>query len=449
MGFMLDHFPVFEANQVLTSAHLNDVFNYLDQQERLTRSNLIGIGIACGLEIKLDAGSSTIHLSKGCGVTSEGYLIVEPEDVTLAAYRADYTIPVDPDYAPFKDATTKTQYPLWELFPDGEKNTTPLASPAGFLDDKAVLLFLELKRRGLRNCSPNNCDDKGAEVIASVKRLLIKRADLDKIIAAAKALGGGLASGDLESALLEKLKLPDVRLLRFDVPNSDPATSNDVFGGFLNVFRAGKLAAATGEALIAAYAAFKPLLQATYPANPFSNFKTAFGFLDDAPTTADQVRFLQYYVDLFDDLLRAYDEFRWTGAELLCVCCPPEALFQRHLMLGLLHPEKVSEPGIYRQAFLASFAAGDCAGRTKELLQLFDRLVEMTKHFTDAPSLPKADSKAAIDPQIRITPSTLGDKPLSGKAIPYYYGQNGTPPLYRLWNAEKTRRNRANQRSEE
>ena len=31
------------------------------------------------------------------------------------------------------------------------------------------------------------------------------------------------------------------------------------------------------------------------------------------------------------------------------------------------------------------------------------------------------------------------------KAIPYYYQQNGTPPLYRLWNWEKTRRNRANQ----
>src|SRR5215470_11144592 len=337
MGFMQDHFPVFEANQVLTSVHLNDVFNYLDQQERLTRSNLIGIGIACGLEIKLDAGSSTIHLSKGCGVTSEGYLIVEPDDVDLVAYRADYKIPADPDYPTFKDGAN-TQYPLWELFPAGENNTTSLASPAGFLDDKAVLLFLELKRRGLRNCSPNNCDDKGAEVTAEVKRLLIRRADLDKIIAATKALGGSLAAGDLESALLEKLQLTDVRLRRFDVPNSEPATSNDVFGGFLNVFYAGKLAATTGDALTAAYAAFKPLLQSAYPTNPFAGFKTAFGFLDDAPTTPDQVRFLQYYVDLFDDLLSAYDEFRWTGAELMCVCCPPEGLFPRHLMLGLPHP---------------------------------------------------------------------------------------------------------------
>ena len=44
-------YPVFEANQVLTNAHLNDLFEYLDEQTRLTRANLIGIGIVCGLEV--------------------------------------------------------------------------------------------------------------------------------------------------------------------------------------------------------------------------------------------------------------------------------------------------------------------------------------------------------------------------------------------------------------
>ena len=73
-----DNYPVFEANQVLTNGHLNQVFKYLDEQERLTRANLIGIGIVCGLDIRLDqAAGATIHLSKGCGVTSQGYLIVE------------------------------------------------------------------------------------------------------------------------------------------------------------------------------------------------------------------------------------------------------------------------------------------------------------------------------------------------------------------------------------
>src|SRR5215207_2908454 len=99
MGLVLDHFPVFKANQALTSRHLNDVFDYLDQQSRLTRTHLIGIGIVCGLDIKLDtSAATTVRLSKGCGVTSEGYLIIEPEDVSLVAYRADYVIPADLDY---------------------------------------------------------------------------------------------------------------------------------------------------------------------------------------------------------------------------------------------------------------------------------------------------------------------------------------------------------------
>ena len=57
MESLLDHYPVFEANQVLMSRHLNDAFDYLEQQERQTRSHLIGIGIACGLKIQLDGAA--------------------------------------------------------------------------------------------------------------------------------------------------------------------------------------------------------------------------------------------------------------------------------------------------------------------------------------------------------------------------------------------------------
>src|SRR4051794_30563486 len=102
MEHSFDQYPVFQANQVLTSRSLNDAFDYLDEQTRLTRANLIGIGIVCGLEIKLDSSAGTaIALSRGCGVTSEGYLILEPEDVQLVAYR-QYTLPDDVDYPPFK-----------------------------------------------------------------------------------------------------------------------------------------------------------------------------------------------------------------------------------------------------------------------------------------------------------------------------------------------------------
>jgi|CXWL01.1.fsa_nt_gi hypothetical protein len=439
-----NEYPVFEANQVLTSEHLNQAISYLDEQERLTRANLIGIGIVCGLEIKLDvAPVTTIHISKGCGVTSEGYLIVEPDDMALVSYRNEYKIPDELNYPSFKDSASK-QYPLWELFPAGEPDTTSLDAFPDFLEDKAVLLFLELKKASLRNCSPNNCDDKGAEVTATVRRLLIKVDDLSKIIAAANQLETDLTAADLEALLLARLNLPDLRLPRYDVPNTNPVTSNQVLSAFQAVFRADKLTLNTGDALIASYNAFKPVLQATYPTNPFADFKTNFGFLDNTLNAPAQARFLPYYVDFFDDLLRAYDEFRWKGVALLCVCCPSERLFPRHLMLGVLFPATVPNQSIYRHHFLPSSTLSGCAERTRELEQLFQRMVELTARFTNTP-LPELTTKSLPDLQIRITPSKLADVPLSDKAIPYYYLQNGNPPLFQLWNAEKTRRNRANQ----
>jgi hypothetical protein len=443
-----DHYPFFEANQVLSNTHLNEGFDYLDEQERLTRANLIGIGIVCGLEIRLETtiAGETIHLSKGCGITSEGYLIVEPVDVALVSYR-EYKLPSDLDYPPFKDtsAMNKPQYPLWEMFSAGEPNTTPLGTSEDFLSDKAMVLFLELKKEGLRNCSPNDCDDRGAEVTATLRRLLITTGDLKEIIAKANAFATDLTFADLETALLARLNLPDLRLPRYDVPNTSPVTSNEVLATFHAVFHTDRLALHTGNALTAAYKAFKPVVQGMYPSNPFTGFRAKFRFLDTVPTTTAQVRFLQYYYDFFDDLLKAYDEFRWKGVELMCACCPPSGLFPRHLMLGVLFPASVTTPSVYRHHFLASAAMSGCEERIKELEQLFRRLVEMITRFTNTPPLPEASTASRTDVQIRITPSTLADVPLSDKAIPYYYLQNGTPPLFQLWNFERTRRNRANQ----
>jgi hypothetical protein len=444
MQALQDTYPVFEANQVLTNAHLNQVFDYLDEQERLTRANLIGIGIVCGLEIRLEttASVSTIHLGHGCGITSEGYLILEPEDVDLVAYRDNYTVPPEPGYAPFLDPVTHAQYPLWELFPAGEPNVKPLATPANFLQNKAVLLFLELKKEDLRNCSPINCDDKGASVTVTVRRLLVAISDLAKIIAAANQLSTNLTGADLESALLSRLNLPDLRLPRFDVPNTKPTTSEDVLSGFHSVFYENKLVQHTAAALTAAYNAFRPVVQTSFGTNPFAGFSAKFGFLDTTPATTAQVRFLQYYYDFFGDLLQAYDEFRWKGAELLCACCPDEDLFPRHLMLGVLVPASVTNPGLYRQRFLGSSTVSGCEEITAELVQLFRRLVEMVARFTNTPPLTPAN---AANEQVRFTPSKLADVPLSNKAIPYYYLQTGTPPLYQFWSPLKTRRNRANQ----
>lgn len=442
-----DRYPVFEANQVLSNLHLNQLFDYLGEQERLTRANLIGIGIVCGLGLERAAGASTVRVTRGCGITSSGYLVVEPEDVALVAYRK-YTLPAEPDYPPLRDqaAAQRPQYELWEMFKDGEAETTPLGTPAGFLDDKAVLLFLELKQEGLRNCSPNDCNDRGSQVTVTLRHLLIRTTDLAKVIAGAATLGSGFSVADLEAAMSDRLGLPDLRLPRFDVPNTGPATSEQVLAAFQAVFRAEALAARTGAALSAAYQAFRPLLLHDFADDPFSGFGARFGFLDSAAQTTGQVLFLQYYHDFFDDLILAYDEMRWKGTELLCACCPPEQLFPRHLMLGLLAPASVANPALYRHGFSPA-----CAGEEllTEFLQLFRRLAGMVHSFTDQPALPLLPRRIRplLDPQLRITPSAAGKHLLADMALPYYYQLKlaGTAPLHQVWSPLRARRGRANQ----
>lgn len=441
-----DTYPVFEANQVLSNLHLNQLFDYLGEQERLTRANLIGIGIACGLTLKLtvkpEDATTTLHLTPGCGITTEGYLIVETHPVELTSYR-EYTLPLDVDYPLFRDKGQpgKPAYPMWELFPAGQPEATALGSPADFLTNKAVLLFVELKKEGLRNCSPNDCNDRGSQLVVTVRRLLIAATDLDKVIAEGADQGSGLSTADLEARMLMRLNLPDIRLPRYDVPNSSPATTEHVLSAFRAVFHDAKLAKSTGEALAAAYAAFKPLLKERYPADPFGGFNAKLGFLDDAYGNPAQIAFLQYYYDLFDDLLRAYDEMRWKGVELLCACVPSELLFPRHLMLGVPRAAGINA-GFYRNGFQPA-CAGDLLH--DEFLTLFGRLAGMVESFTHLPALPKPDTSTPLDNQIRVTPSFLGAGPMEDKALPYYYALNGTPPLNELWSPARSRRLRASQ----
>lgn len=440
----IDNYPVFEANQVLSNVHLNNVFDYLDEQQRLTRANLIGIGIVCGLEIQFNDNS--IKLSKGCGITSEGYLIVEPEDIDLIAYRK---LDQKPSYDPFAEIRGD----LYELLPRQESGANSV-SDDNFFQDKAVLLFLELKSDNLRNCSPNNCNDQGTAVTPTVRRLLLSKDDLEKVIKNVNALETSLTSKDLERDLLARLNLPDLRLLRYNLPRTETVTSEAVLTAFLHALQ-DKFIEETGNALRATYDAFKPLLQGAYEQNPFagssSKFTDKFGFLETGfasiePEQVEKVKFLQYYYDFFDDLLRAYDEFRWKGMELMCSCCPHGGLFPRHLMLGVLFPDTVDHPSIYRQRFLPSSAVEGCKDRSQELVQLFQRMVEMVDQFSDTPLEQVNISDVNLpDEQIRVTPSKLGDVPLSEKAIPYYYLKDNKPQLFEYWNVEKTRRHRSKQ----
>ena len=107
---ILDNYPVFENNQVLTSDQLNNLVKYLDQQNRLTRAQLIGIGNICGFHIKYDTTENALTITKGVGITSEGFLLEQGDCSTRWYRKYDYT-KSNITYPPFEDITDKN-HPL-------------------------------------------------------------------------------------------------------------------------------------------------------------------------------------------------------------------------------------------------------------------------------------------------------------------------------------------------
>ncbi len=445
-------YPVFEANQVLTNNHLNAVRDYLDEQHRLSRANLHGTGVVCGLEISATGtvNHQTVVISRGCGITSEGYLVVVGDGAFLADRRKDYKAPDELAYPLFTEKSGSNkgkQYPMFELLDkshDDYDEGTQLTE--AFLKDKVILLFLELAEEDLKNCSPASCDDKGAQVNVTVRKLAVAEDDLKKINAEIAAnLEKDKLAGDFFPDLEGRIDLPDLRLPRLDVPNSNMQDGQAIFSAYKKLLTGGNpdLFGKLEGALTEAWKVFQPVVQEVAKENPFAgsvaNIRNQFVKM----TAGDKVIFSQYYYDLMDDLLQAYEEFRWKGLELMALCCPPAGLHPRHLMLG----ETTVAGNVVKQEFRHYFRPSPAhTGQAKlrlEVLHLFQRLVLMVKNFNE-PNKPSSGQSASQ--MVRITPTHYGTAPLSGKCIPYYFNVDaGTPALYERWDFKKTSTGRARQ----
>ncbi|KAA5548438.1 carboxypeptidase-like regulatory domain-containing protein [Adhaeribacter rhizoryzae] len=426
-----DSYPQFVANQVLKKDHLNELFGYLDEQNRLTRTNLIGIGIVCGLDVIPDASINTITFTQGCGVTSEGYLVAA-DTVALTHYQV-YEVPQKVIYPPLYDsATQKNKYPLWEMLPAGGTQ----ALDATFWADKVVLIFVELKEENLKNCSPNSCDDRGVEVTVTFRYLLISLTDADNL--RADLLDNTDDATDLNQLTQAKALLKEIRLKRFDVPRQTPPllTTNDLFDAYRKILTKQSIETFRDE-LMQAYTIYKPLL-GSLPDTVLQNFGSTFTYQSDQLTLSNPLEY-QYYYDFISDLIEAYNELRTVGLYAISICCPPPGLFPRHLLLGKATEDTTQVTSQYRHYFLPSPLFGSQKAVANQIQQLFERIIRLIEAFAIPHPKTLFDFNA-----IRITPSSLGPVPLSQKAIPFYYQiTNGAPPLYQLWNYAKSQENKA------
>ncbi|MEM9525040.1 MAG: carboxypeptidase-like regulatory domain-containing protein [Bacteroidota bacterium] len=513
-------YPQFAPNQVLSSSHLNQLFDYLGEQERLTRTHLIGIGIVCGLEAELNANGTGLTISRGCGVTSAGHLVIWDEDEALEFF-TPYELPEDIDYTFFDLPDGSGTYPMWALTTDRNDDPDARELNRGFLigedqaegegDEKVLILLFECQVMDNRNCTPNNCDDKGRTVETAVKPVLVRRGDLEEIRRVLAANNTGVATYySLYQSQAARLGLPTVRAPRFDVGNSQPTTTRQLFETYQGVLSAAFLARVQA-ALDQAYTSLAPLLS-DYPSNPFASRLTSMTFLHDGRLfDGPEVMAYQYYFDHLVTILHAYEELRAKAEELFSLCCPDDRIFPRHLVLHHFTSEGFSDE--LRHLWVSSPVQNRQAESRRELASLFDRLVALVGPTelpvptnisgpgsitanTNVAELNEATvvtgnlrrvrgvtasnnrflrneaafshnagfarnfelatlnlenrfavlAEAVFVPArrptlrrpIRITPSFLG-KPLSLKALPYYYDPRD---LLALWNYQLTRKGR-------
>lgn len=406
-------YPHFVPDQVLTSNHLNDLFDYLDDQERLTRNHLIGIGIVCGLE--LTCSNAQIAISKGCGVTSEGYLVIHGGD-TYTHYR-DYKISNDlKSFTPYDQFNAPAAL---ELISSAQKiNTDTLLNGATInRNNYAVVLLLEKKTIDLKNCTTNDCDDKGEKVEMNLKPLLVLKSKLTSF-----------AWFGYETL---KMNLPEVPLKRFNVPFAQLTTPSDVLSTFLTITDFATLQAIE-TAYTGAYNAFKIILPDN--SNPFQNLRNVLSAKINNVKNNSPV-FIQYCYDFIDDLIKAYAEFRDKGMDVITECCPDETAFRFHLMLGDSNLSTSAGNSSYRQAFIYSPIFNGQKDKAKEVQMIFQRMKLLVSDFVGE-NLNKFKAKG-----IRITPSQWGRTFLSDRAIPFHYDSDA---LYKVWNYKLAKKGQSN-----
>ncbi|HNW52904.1 MAG TPA: hypothetical protein PKN21_01485, partial [Bacteroidales bacterium] len=438
-------YPVFEADQVLTNRHLNDMFNYLEQHDRLTRIKLIGSGIVCGLEVSFQQKES-ISISKGCGLTSQGYLISFCDTVfthfmpyntrnfpadLLFMQQCDEAAPAEkPFYRDaFKDGIFEllSAARLQELKPGEKQNAVAFADNTKLdLKKYAVVLFLETEEENLKNCDTNDCNDKGSRMDFEVRALLVEKAVLNKLKQQQEVpvpIGKPTVTPDLHH----------VELKRYNVPVQDLKSSDEVLQAFAALVDDAKLRSIS-EVLNYCFARYYYLLEdETF--NPFENVFEQFKKLRDEILKNSPI-LIQYYFDFIDDVLKAYYEFKHKVFEVSTSCCGNEMKFPLHLKLGeATEDTSLAVQSNYREYFIYSPLFDDQKNKLAEIRLLFTRL-KLLISMADFNSIRNFGNNT-----VKITPSRYGQVDLSERCIPFHY--NVTDPgneLYRYWNYDKTRR---------
>ncbi|RLA06037.1 MAG: hypothetical protein DRQ54_07175 [Gammaproteobacteria bacterium] len=378
-------FPNFVPNQVLSSAQLNALRDYLDQQDRISRVQLCGTGIICGLNLATDADEGVVTVSNGFGISSDGYLINLPEGV-FSHWRT-YTDPSNdedglPAYELWRQRPALTsQIELLQLLEGQENPDTDKPLAAAQLDGRVALLYLQISDQNLRSCLVTDCNNKGSNLRFTPVVLLVKAADLQALPACAPP-------PELISVprLHTELMLPRITTT-VELNSGYSQLVGDLLPGLITGIRT----AFTRYGAALGFDAGELL--------PVSAFNAA---LKGAVNSGE---IDQYHYDLVVEVATAHNEFIESACRWVPDCASATG-YPQHLMLGHLGRSEG-----FRHHFDAAAVHVHTHADFEKTANLLRRLLAMVASV-------KFDKELALT----ITPSHGEHRPLGDRAIPFYYG---------------------------
>jgi hypothetical protein len=418
-------YHTFVPNQVLTHNQLNELVTYLDDQSRLAKVFLHGVGIVCGFSARIInkkgiglEKDSAIEIEKGIGITTDGDLIqlkqtnanvISAELLEESAVYTHYKKFLDDkaEYEPFKKQNGVVD--MWELLPGSTGSTGKLNNLN--LDDKVVVLYLETYANNGNLCTSIDCDNQGIEEVQKLRVLLISEKTAELIVKNDPVfVWHNIAEKYIN---LPEIKLPRVNLFHTNnlatlrqnyVTSISQTVLSKLKEGYNTIFEI------FGRASISAQ--IDKLLK--------FNLKTKNPLVD-----------FQYRYDLLADLIATYNEIKELLYHINVECSPSINSFAKHLLLGRLN-ETGPFPKYRHRLYKSPLSATEQKYRSKvESLQA--RAVQLLKNY----QINLAENVQST----RITPSQLNGE-LGYRAIPYYYSINAN--LLHSWSFEKTNNLKSN-----
>lgn len=409
-------FSVFEKDQVLTASQLNSVADYFDDQTRLTRTQLLGVGIACGLRASVQG--RLVRLGKGMGVSTDGDLLFFADDQVYDRFR------VYDDKNPRYDAfyVEDKMIPLYELVSskENDKRSFPLSRFTEMTDMKlasaVAVLYMESYVFDPDLCAGTDCDNLGQEFRNTPRLLLLDRQYLPMLKHGVKAPSEVFSRFD--EVIIDR------PLITSSIKNQDQLTQQymQACSSILD-----KLEAQLGQL-----------------------YKNAHFFIGDIfsedpwPAWSERLKALlvryrrddtglQYFYDFLRDLSETFNRFLDLIFDDKGWCNPDKEAFSKHLILGTLGRAGINDADRTGLYFSHLTNHGHEAGEEARFLL---RKLDMLIGAFQPPS--------GNDNEIRITPGKSGYHDLQERPIPFYYQIDRAHPVHLYWNYNLNKRNKSN-----